>query len=38
MTTPALVMLVVSLLTLWGGLTASILHLTKHSKEYKDSE
>ncbi|MDR6939536.1 methionine/alanine import family NSS transporter small subunit [Arcanobacterium hippocoleae] len=36
MTTPAIVMLGVSLVTVWGGLITSVVHLMRHTKEYAE--
>ncbi|XCB29097.1 methionine/alanine import family NSS transporter small subunit [Arcanobacterium hippocoleae] len=36
MNSSAIIMLTVSLVTVWGGLVASVVHLMKHTKEYKD--
>lgn len=36
MTPSAITMLVVSLVTVWGGLISSVIHLIKHTKEYQE--
>ena len=33
MNTSAIIMMIISILFLWGGLVLSILHLTKHPEE-----
>ncbi|WP_394263191.1 methionine/alanine import family NSS transporter small subunit [Trueperella sp.] len=36
MTTTAIIMMIVALVTVWGGLGAAITHHAKHSKDYLD--
>ncbi|QRQ13949.1 methionine/alanine import family NSS transporter small subunit [Acinetobacter pittii] len=36
MNTSAIVMMVISMVFLWGGLTLSIIHLSKHPEELDD--
>lgn len=38
MSTAAIVMLVVSIILVWGGLVASLLHLRRHPDETTGSE
>ena len=36
MTGPAIAMLVVAGVTVWGGLTASVIHLVRHTRKNDD--
>lgn len=33
MDTPAIIMMIVALVTVWGGMTASIIHLSRHPED-----
>ena len=33
MDTPAIVMMIVALVTVWGGMAAAIIHLSRHPEE-----
>ncbi|MDO5025267.1 MAG: methionine/alanine import family NSS transporter small subunit [Trueperella sp.] len=35
MTTSAIIMMVVALVTVWGGLIAAAIHVARHAKDYK---
>ncbi|WP_147917921.1 methionine/alanine import family NSS transporter small subunit [Ruania zhangjianzhongii] len=38
MTTPALIMMIIALLLVWGGLVVAIIHLRRHPEEADEAE
>lgn len=38
MTTPAIIMMIIALLLVWGGLVAAIIHLRRHPEEADEAE
>mgnify|MGYP001220130798 CR=1 FL=1 len=36
MQTPAIVMMIVALVTVWGGMAAAIIHLARHPEDDSD--